>query len=205
MDEVQAGTGCRECGRVPADQWLSNVGPLCDLCLDVRIAALTGMPRLPVAPGPVEVVGEDGSRHVLRYRLWRAPTGISVRLVEERRDTDDGFEFTVLGDHDADVDQMAARVRAEAEAEIGRCYLEPDPHGAGWKVANREAAGRLVADLEGGPMRVVVDGRTLSWDELGEALSSFEGWRFHLIIDDPLTDTRSDAGKAAFSEQHRPG
>ncbi|MFJ9380173.1 hypothetical protein [Streptomyces sp. NPDC101455] len=156
---MQTVTGCRECGRVPADQWLSNEGPLCDVCLDVRIAALTGMPRLPVAPGPVEIVGSDGRRHVLRYRLWRAPTGISVRLAEERRDTDDGFEFAVLGDHEADVDQLAARVRAEAEAEIGRCYLAPDPHGAGWKLAGKEAAGRLVADLEGGPMRVVVDGR----------------------------------------------
>ncbi|MFG2683880.1 hypothetical protein [Streptomyces sp. NPDC048392] len=54
-------------------------------------------------------------------------------------------------------------------------------------------------------MRIVVDGRTLPWDELGEALYSFGGWRFHLIIDDPLTDTRSDAGKAAFSKQHWPG
>lgn len=41
----------------------------------------------------------------------------------------DGFEFAVLGDHEVDVDRLAARVRAEAEAEIGRCYLEPDPHG----------------------------------------------------------------------------
>lgn len=204
MDGLQAGTGCKKCGRGPADQWLNDEGPLCDPCLDERIAAVTGMQRLPLAPPPVEIVGGDGRRHVLRYRLWRAPTGISVRLVEERGAAEDGFEFAVLGDHDAEVDQLVTRVRSEAEAEINRCYLEPNPHGAGWHLPDKEAAGRLVADLEGGPMRVVVDGRTLSWEELGEALSSFEGWRFHLTIDDPLTDARSDAGKAALGEQNLP-
>jgi hypothetical protein len=66
MDELQAETGCRNCGRGPADQWLNDAGPLCDPCLDERIAAATGMPRLPAAPGPVEIVGVDGRRHVLR-------------------------------------------------------------------------------------------------------------------------------------------
>ncbi|MFL4902803.1 class I SAM-dependent methyltransferase [Streptomyces sp. MMS24-I2-30] len=152
--------------------------------------------RLPVAPGPVEVVGLDGRRHVLRYRLWRAPTGISVRLVEECEGADDGFEFAVFSDHDADVDELAVRVRAEAEAEIARCYVEPALQGAGWRLTGEEIAGRLIADLEGGPVRVVVDGRTLSWDELGEALASYEGWRFRLAIDASLTDVRSDAAKA---------
>ncbi|MET8977395.1 hypothetical protein ABZX85_17415 [Streptomyces sp. NPDC004539] len=205
MDEQQAATGCRECGRRPADQWLNDEGPLCDPCLDERIAAVTGMPRLPLAPPPVEVVGRDGRRHVMRYRLWRAPTGIAVQLVEERRDRDDGFEFAVLGDHDADANQLAAQVRAEAEAEISFGYLEPASPGPGWQLAGRTAAGRLVGDLEGGPVRAVVDGQMLSWEELGEALSSFEGWRFRLIIDDPMTDARSDAATAADGEQNLPG
>ncbi|MEU5417863.1 hypothetical protein [Streptomyces sp. NPDC020667] len=201
MDEQQAGPGCRTCGRGPADQWLNDEGPLCDSCLDERIAAATGMPRLPASPPPVEVVGADGRRHVLRYRLWRAPTGISVRLVEERRAVDDGFEFAVLGDHDASVDELAARVRTEAEAEIGRSYLEPEEHSAGWRLTGEEVAGRLIADLDGGPVRVVVDGRMLTWDELGEALAPFEGWRFRLTIDEALTDIRSDAATAAWGVQ----
>jgi hypothetical protein len=178
---------------------------LCDPCLDERIAAATGMPRLPAAPGPVEVVGGDGRRHVLRYRLWRAPTGVSVRLVEEGGAADDGFEFAVLGDHDADVDELTERVRAQAEAEIGRCCLEPAPQGAGWRLTGEEVAGRLIADLEGGPVQVVVDGRTLSWDELGEVLASYEGWRFRLAIEASLTDVRSDEAKAEWGVQDAPG
>jgi hypothetical protein len=127
-----------------------------------------------------------------------------VRLVEEQEDADDGFEFGVLGDHDADVHQLVKRVRAEAEAEIGRCYLEADPQGTAWRLAGEEVAGRLVWDPEGAPFRVVVDGRTLSWHELGEALSSFEGCRFHLTIDDSLADARSEAAKAVLGVHAAP-
>ncbi|QCX82226.1 hypothetical protein C9F11_43230 (plasmid) [Streptomyces sp. YIM 121038] len=204
MDELKAETGCLECGRRPADQWLDGDGPLCDPCLDGRISTATGMPKLPLAPPPIEVEGGDGRRHVLRYRLWRAPTGISVRLVEECRATDEGFEFGVLGDHDADVNQLLARVRAKAEAEISHCYLEPDPRGTGWRLADEEVAGRLVWNPDGSPFRVVVDGRTLSWAELGEALSSFEGCRFRLTIDDSLADARSEAAKAALGGHGTP-
>jgi hypothetical protein len=35
----------------------------------------------------------------------------------------------------------------------------------------------------------VIDGRTLSWEEFGRTLESFEGWRFRLLIDD-IDDVR---------------
>jgi hypothetical protein len=57
-------------------------------------------------------------------------------------------------------------------------------------------AGRLVWDADGEPHQVVVDGRMLSWRELGQALTSFEGWRFRLVLEDPSVDLRADAGKA---------
>ncbi|MEV6946714.1 hypothetical protein AB0N07_33050 [Streptomyces sp. NPDC051172] len=198
MELLQAHGGCRVCGREPADHHLDGEGPLCDGCVDERIAAATGMPRLPDAPPSVVIFGADGRRHVLRYRIWRAPTGISVRLREDGVPVGEGFEFAVLGEHDADVVRLAARVRADAEAEIGRCYLESDPGTAGWRLAGDEAAGRLEGDPAGGPVQVVVDGRVLTWDELGEALASFEGWRFRLTIESSMVDVRSEVTKARF-------
>lgn len=128
----------------------------------------------------------------MRYRLWRAPTGISVRLSEDTVPVGEGYEFGVLGDHDADAAALMAAVLAEAEAEIGRCHLEPGLVEGTWQLVDQEAAGRVEADLDGGgPVRVVVDGRVLSWGQLGEALASFEGWRFRLLIDDSSVDLRA--------------
>ena len=33
----------------------------------------------------------------------------------------------------------------------------------------------------------------MSWEELGATLESFEGWGFRLVIEDRITDLRSDA------------
>jgi hypothetical protein len=135
------------------------------------------------------MVGADGRRHVLRYRMFRVPTGIAVRLCEDGVPAGAGYEFEVLGDHDADPAKLMAAARAEGLAEIGRSYLEPEASG-GWQVVGDQVAGRLVHDPDGGPHQVVVDGRALSWAQLGEALSAFEGWRFRLLIDDPAEQLR---------------
>lgn len=144
----------------------------------------------------MEVVGPDGRRHSLRFRVWRAPTGIEVQLEETGAPVGEGYEFAVLGDHDADVDVLVEHVRRQAEAEVGRLYLERCHHHGEWVLADDEVAGRLVWDDEasaGRPYRVVVDGRTLSWDELGMALEAYEGWNFRLVIEDRVHDARGDA------------
>ncbi len=156
------------------------------------------MPRLPDAPAPVVLTGADGRRHVLRYRVWRAPTGIAVQLREDEVAQGEGYEFGVLGDHDAEVGPLIDAVREQAATGIGRRYLEPGPGGVGRRLAGDEVAGRLECNPQGGPHRVVVDGRPLSWEDLGQALESFEGWRFRLVIEDPSLDMRSDAVVVEF-------
>jgi len=54
-------------------------------------------------------------------------------------------------------------------------------------------AGRLVWNDDGGPHNVVVDGRSMSWEELGMALEPYEGWSFRLVIEDRVHDARPDA------------
>ncbi len=190
--------GCCDCGQHPAETWLSGVGPLCDRCADRRLAAATGFPQLPEPPAPVVITGPDGRAHRLRYRISRAPTGISLRLLEHEDPAAlGGYVFAILGEHDTEVADLAATLHAEAVAEIGRCYLEPDEYAAwvpgspGWQVANEEVAGRFEYDPDtgtNGPHGVVIDGRYLSWQEFGAALSSYEGWRFRLLIEDPSSD-----------------
>ncbi len=134
----------------------------------------------------------------MRYRIWRAPTGVVVELREDDVPDGEGFEFGVLGGHEAEVGPLADAVREQAAAQVRRRYLEPGPDGVGWRLAGDEIAGRLVYNPEGGPYRVVVDGRSLSWQELGEALESFEGWRFRLVIEDAMADMRPNADVLVF-------
>lgn len=188
---------CRDCGDPEARASLDEV-EVCDRCFDVRIAARTGMPCLPDPPAPLVVQSPDGKRHRLQYRIWRAPTGIEVQLEETGVAVGEGFQFAVLGDHDAEVDALVERARSLAAREIGHRYLGRAAHRDGWALVDDEAAGRLIwnddaDDANGRPYDVVIDGRTLSWEELGHALESYNGWRFRIVIEDSIDDARTDA------------
>jgi hypothetical protein len=199
---VSAAGGCDDCGSSPALLALTGVGTFCDRCADQHVAQFTGFPQFGEPPAPVVLSGVDGRAHRLVFRLLRGPAGITVELTEAGaggNSGDGGYEFSVVGAHDADVATLTAAVTAIAQQEIGRQYLRPAQHRAGWTVTEQdEVAGRLVFNPDGGPYGVVVDGRELSWEELGEALDSFEGWRFRLIIDDPGVDLRPDADIVAL-------
>ena len=99
--------------------------------------------------------------------------------------------------HDeVDVDTLVQRVKVLAEREVAHRYLEPARHREGWATVGDEVAGRLVWNdegVDGRPFNVVIDGRTLTWEELGYALESYEGWRFRLVIESSIDDHRGDA------------
>ena len=58
--------------------------------------------------------------------------------------------------------------------------MEPATHGAGLRVTDgEEVVGRFIWSDDGAagaPFDVVIDGRTLTWEQFGEALSAYEGW-----------------------------
>lgn len=195
------GDRCEDCGNDNVRGRLSDT-PLCDGCADRRVARITGMPELGPPPPAFVLSGPDGEHHRMQPRPWRAPTGIVVELEEVGAPTGEGFEFSILGPHDADVGELLSQLRAHAEAEVSRRYLERNPHGSGWLLADDAVAGRLVwgeGRETGGPYDVVVDGRTLSWEELGKALGPYEGWRFRLVIEDRSLDVRPDADVLHFA------
>lgn len=174
---------CRACGVHPVRVVLDDI-PLCDRCSDRRLSEATGWPELPDPPAPAVFTGPDGRTHPMEFRLWRAPTGIVAEAQENSTPPMEGYHVDVMGGHDADVDRLLRTLHDRVDAQISQLFLRPADHGPGWTLAGDEVAGRLVQLAGDAPYAVVVDGRTLSWDELGRALGAFEGWQFRLSIDD---------------------
>jgi hypothetical protein len=122
------------------------------------------------------------------YRLSRGPAGISARLVEQDPPPDGGYEFEEFGDHDADPEMLLDLVTVVAGTEMARRSLTRA--GSGQREICHDE-GSLAAEVVGrietvppfGPLTLVVDGHAVSWDELGQALSPYEGWQFVLRID----------------------
>lgn len=173
---------CEECGAPNARMQVGD-RVLCDRCADTYISARTGYPRLPDPPAPEEIVGPDGVSHVMSYRLFRSPAGVSATAEEEDPvDGGDGYEFRIFGSHDCSPTRLLSALRVKVRQEIGRLYLAPHPGGQGWHLRDDKIAGRLVWNDQEEPYNVVIDGRTLSWEELGRALELYEGSEFRLQI-----------------------
>jgi hypothetical protein len=154
-----------------------------------------GLPGLPEPPRPFELNGPDGRRHCFGYRIWRAPTGISVELEEATEPVLEGYHFAVLGAHDDDPAELFEKVRLVAEREVGSLFLESRQQRQGWIARDDIIEGRLTIGedhVDGEPYDVVVDGRLLSWEEFGRSLEPFEGWRFRLQIEERNNEMHQD-------------
>jgi hypothetical protein len=154
---------------------------LCDRCADRRLAAATGWPELPQPPKPEVLVGPDGRRHEMTYRLLRMPGAIRAVAEERNASPAPGYEVTLTADHGDDPSALAARLVAATHALIGRQYLEATDRG-GWALSSDEAWGRLEEGDDPSETRVVIDGRALSWSDFGRLLNAYVGWDFHLRL-----------------------
>jgi hypothetical protein len=196
-----AGDICEGCGSTDVRTIYSGT-PLCDRCLDKRVAEQTGYAQLPEPPGPMTIVDASGRSRHLRFRLWRTATGIELELEETGVPPGEGYQRAALGAHDADIDQLVAHILERVAEDMARISLEPNPHGPGWILADDVVEGRLAwcdEHTTGSPYDVIVDGRTLTWEELGQALSPYEGWRFRLELADRVDDLRPDAALFALT------
>ena len=152
---------CSEC-REPWAAVSLDERVICDRCADRRLAEITGWPTL-VAPPPLEaIVGPDGRRHILRYRVMRMPAAITALVEEIGCPPDAGYRLDLSIDHQDDPGPLLQRARQAARSAIGDPFLEPDEwHGR--ELAHHEAAGRLTEGDEPDDLpRVVIDGHMLN-------------------------------------------
>ncbi len=100
-----------------------------------------------------------------------------------------GYELAVGGPADADPIELFARLSAKLQRDLSRRHLEETDGGP---MIGREhvVRGRIEWDDDSGgriPL-LVIDGRPVSWEQLGRMVMSYEGWRFKLEMRDPVED-----------------
>ena len=135
----------------------------------------------------------------MRYRLLRMPGGV-VGLAEEiGGPVHAGYRLELLNDHFADPTPLIERLRIETRTAIAHPYLKVDAR-YGLTIVGDVVAGRLEEGdeedefglPEEGP-RVIVDGQSMSWAELGGLLKSYVSWSFELRLGgDPPSRGRGD-------------
>ena len=94
-----------------------------------------------------------------------------------------GYRFEILGDLEADAQDLFARLRERVRQGLSVRHVEETEHG--WQLTQPH---RLRGVIEWDPDRdlplLIVDGRPFAWDQIGRMLMGFEGFTLNAVVQD---------------------
>ena len=133
---------------------------------------------------PVVMTDCAGKRHEFHFRMRLLGSMVALDAFEAKAGTPKGYQFQILGKPDDEPLSLLGRLVERMRRSLSVKYLVRSELGT--QIADQTVRGRIEWD-ESQPGRVpllVIDGREVSWDEVGRMLISFEGWQFRLEIRD---------------------
>jgi hypothetical protein len=137
---------------------------------------------------PVVMTDCAGERQEFHFRMRLLGSMLVLDAFELTAGEPGGYQFQILGEPDDEPLSLLGSLIERMRRSLSVKHLERSEHGL--QIADQTVCGRIEWDQSEGGRRplLVIDGKDVSWDELGRMLMTFEGWQFRLAICD-----RSDA------------
>ena len=159
---------------------------LCGRCFNEAAASQLGLQRFEhVVFEPVRMLDARGIEHEFRFHTRLFGPGVSIDAYELQNGSPGGYRFQVIGDPEDDPLELLGKLIGKMRRALARTHLEETKHGLQVNdgMVLRGTVGSDPDEDHGVPM-VVIDGRDVSWEELGRMVSTFEGWQFKLEFRD---------------------
>ena len=156
---------------------------LCSRCYNETIAEYLGLDYEHVAFEPVTLEDRDGMPHTFQFRSRVFSDQLSLEALETGPRA--GYEFAVIADAEQDLFVTFRQLFERIRRELGRRHIEPE--GEGYQITDAAVVrGQITSDpdaFDRMPL-LIIDGKPVTWEELGRMVSPFEGFRFKLEIFD---------------------
>ena len=184
-------TLCENCHTPTPDHELVHYGSmdtfrmLCLRCFNQAMAQRCGVEFEHVKFEPIAMADRAGNPHEFHFATRLLGDITSVEAFELIDGSPGGYEFQVIGDAEADLWGLMAKLIERIRGALSVSYLceqRGELH-----IEGQSVCGQITSDLDDDGYRLpalVIDGREISWDEFGSMLSAFEGWKFKLQIVD---------------------
>jgi hypothetical protein len=182
---------CEQCGNQtpPWDTIYCGSGDgryefLCARCFNARIAESTGIANFENVPlDPIRMIDCHGEAHQFHFQLRLLGDRIALDTFELRGELRAGYRFQLIGEANDDVFVLLGRLVEKVRRALSVRHIDFHER----QIIDSTVRGRIEWDESqaGHLPLVVVDGKEVSWNELGRMLMSMEGWQFRLDIADP--------------------
>ena len=166
---------------------VADVGLRCYRCFNEETSAKMGVDFDNSPLQPVTVPDADGVAHTFEFRSMLVATGHALHAREAVSAGQEGYEFSVLGDFEANVWDLFTLLYESIRRELAGRHVERGE--LGWQITNAQRlVGRICwdPDRDGEVPLLVVDGRVFTWDEVGRMLMSFEGFTLRAVVEDSI-------------------
>ncbi|MCP3712409.1 hypothetical protein M3I54_36715 [Paraburkholderia sp. CNPSo 3274] len=157
---------------------------LCTSCFNARIAESAGFTDFEnVRLDPIQLIDCEGEAHQFHFQLRLLGARIALDGFELRGELPAGYRFQLIGEADDDVFVLLGRLVEKVRRALSVRHVDFHER----RIIDSTVRGRIEWDESqpGHLPLVVVDGKEVSWDDLGRMLTSMEGWQFRLEIADP--------------------
>jgi hypothetical protein len=183
---------CEACGTAVPAYDVVNYGSieqgyreLCNRCFNAEVASALGLERFEnVRLHPVVMTDCAGDRHEFHFRMRLLGSMAALDAFELKAGAPGGYQFQMVGKPDDEPLSLLGRLIERMRRSLSIKHLVRSEHGT--QIADQMVCGRIEWDEseDGRVPLLVIDGREVSWDELGRMLMSFEGWQFRIAICD---------------------
>jgi hypothetical protein len=193
VTEPDRSLSCHTCGRAIAGFEGVHYGSsekgyrdLCNRCFNEEGAKTGEINFSHVEFEPLDVPDAAGAPHRFHFEVRLLGDKVSLQAFELVDGAPGGYEFQVLGDAEADLFRLMGQMVPRIRRLLARQHLKTDPHMRGLHIADRMVRGRISWDdnEDGRLPMLIIDGKEISWDQLGRMMAGFEGWQFRLEIKD---------------------
>ena len=183
---------CEVCGAAVPTYDVVNHGSieqgyreLCNRCFNAEVANALGLERFDdVHLDPVVLTDCAGERHEFHFRMRLLGSVAALDAFELTAAAPGGYQFQILGEPDDEPLSLLGRLMERMRRSLSVRHLVRGEHGT--HIADLTVCGRIEWDgsEDGRIPLLVIDGREVSWDDLGRMLMCFEGWQLRLAICD---------------------
>ena len=180
---------CSACGATVSSYDGVSVGHkegakfLCSRCYNESMAEYLGLDYEHVSFDPMTLQDLDGVSHTFQFRPHIFCDQLSLEAFEIG--PDEGYEFSVIADAEQDLFVTFQKLFERMRLELGRRHIEPE--GKGYRITLDDVVRGQITDdpdsFEQMP-RLIIDGKSISWEELGRMVAPNAGFRFKLEIFD---------------------
>lgn len=181
---------CEECGEITPGYDSVHYGSLdsgyrqlCTQCFNAEVTELYGLDDFGnIRLTPIGLTDCAGEEHRFHFQTRLLGGIVSLEACELHEGSPASYKFQLVGDPEDDLFSLLGKLIQRIRKALSVRHIKDGDYGL--QVVDETVRGRIEWDDEedGRVPLMVVDGREISWEEFGQMLMSFEGWRFKFEV-----------------------